>query len=180
MTPERDHILDEWLVMQAQTGDMKAYSILVKRWHPKMLSHAYRMTQDTEVAKDITQETWKAITSRLRSLKSPGAFRVWVYRIISNKAADWIKTRQKERALIRESDELQVAEETDSNVNSIRVALNELPEESKLMLTMFYLDGHSVKAISEILNISEGTVKSRLFYSRKKLKEKFTHLNSEK
>lgn len=179
MNPEHDHILDEWLVLQAQDGDMKAYSILIKRWHPKMLSHAYRMTQDAEVAKDITQETWKAITTKLRSLKSPQAFKVWVYRIISNKSADWIKARQKERALIRDHETMVSESEASEGVSDIRKALNDLPEESKLVLTMFYLDGHSVKAISEILNISEGTVKSRLFYSRQKLKEKFTNINSE-
>lgn len=180
MIPDSDHILDEWLVLQAQDGDMKAFSILIKRWHPKMLSHAYRMTQDSEVAKDITQETWKAITTKLGSLKSPQAFKVWVYRIISNKSADWIKARQKERIMISENEHYVSNADTGDQVNNIKVALNELPEENKLVLTMFYLDGYSVKAISEILNLSEGTVKSRLFYSRQKLKEKFTNINSEK
>lgn len=179
MTPDRDHILDEWLVLQAQGGDTKAYSILIKRWHPKMLRHAFRMTQDTEVAKDITQETWKAITSKLDSLKSPAAFKVWVYRIISNKSADWIKTRQKERELIRENEVIDSEEENLASTDNIRLALNELPPENKLVLTMFYVDGHSVKTIAEILGLSEGTIKSRLFYSRKKLKEKFENINSE-
>lgn len=179
MIPDQDHILDEWLVLQAQDGDMKAYSILIKRWHPKMLNHAYRMTKDAEVAKDITQEAWKAITAKLQSLRSPAAFKVWVYRIISNKSADWIKERQKERDLIQHKEELIDHQEPLDNLDKIKRALNELPEESKLMLTMFYLDGHSVRAISEILNLSEGTVKSRLFYSRKKLKEKFMNEISE-
>ena len=178
MNPEHDHILDEWLVLQAQGGDMKAYSILIKRWYPKMLSHAYRMTRDAEIAKDITQETWKAITTRLRSLKSPSAFKVWVYRIISNKSADWIRSQQKERTVLREN-QPELVTEAGEEISNIRKALNELPEDSKLVLTMFYLDGQSVKAISEILNLSEGTVKSRLFYSRQKLKEKFMNINSE-
>ena len=179
MNDERNNILDEWLVMQAQDGDMKAFSILIKRWHPKMLSHAYRMTKDSEVAKDIAQESWKVITAKLGKLKSPRAFKVWVYRIINNKSADWIKTRQKEREMISDN---QVTESDDDNlagVDNIRRALNELPPENKLVLTMFYVDCHSVREISQILNLSEGTVKSRLFYSRKKLKEKFENINSE-
>ena len=144
-----------------------------------MLNHAYRMTQDIEVAKDITQETWKAITAKLRSLKSPGAFKVWVYRIISNKSADWIKARQKEREMLKYSTQEETNEDTEDNILKVRSALNKLKEDSKLILTMFYVDGHSVKEISEILNLSAGTVKSRLFYSRKKLKEKFTTIISE-
>ena len=180
MNPEHNNILDEWLVMQAQDGDMKAYSILIKRWHPKMLSHAYRMTKDSEVAKDIAQESWRVITSKLGNLKSPRAFKVWVYRIISNKSADWIKERQKERALIQEQDVVEVADDSGENLITMKQALNELPADSKLILTMFYMDRHSVREIGEILGLSPGTVKSRLFYSRKKLKEKFENINSER
>ena len=179
MNPDHDNILDEWLILQAQDGDMKAFSVLIKRWHPKMLRHAFRMTQDSEVAKDITQEAWKAITAKLPKLKSPRAFKVWSYRIISNKSADWIKQKQKERSVNYE-DLDQNNSETLNNVGLIRQALNVLPPDTRLLLTMFYVDNNSVKMISEIMNLSEGTVKSRLFYARKKLKEKFENLNSRK
>ena len=143
-----------------------------------MLSHAYRMTKDSEVAKDIAQESWKVITSKLGNLRSPRAFKVWVYRIISNKAADWIKARQKERTLIQEQVEVEVVDDSGENLITMKQALNELPAGSKLILTMFYMDKHSVREIGEILGLSSGTVKSRLFYSRKKLKEKFENINS--
>ena len=177
MIPEHDHILDEYLVLQAQGGDMKAYSILIKRWHPKLLRHAYRMTNDFEVARDITQDAWNTVTTKLQALNSPGAFKVWVYRIVSNKAADWIKLKQKERTVYQEASRIENSPEQNEEPGDIRKALNELPAESKLMLTMFYVDGNSVKTIAELLNLSEGTVKSRLFYSRKKLKEKYKNLN---
>lgn len=177
MDRDHDHILDEWLVLQTQDGDMKAYSILIKRWHPKMIRHAYRLTNDLEVAKDITQDSWNAITEKIRTLRSPTAFRVWVYRIISNKSADWIRNKQKERTAIYDQEVVQEWNNEEDQVTEIKRALNELPADNKLILTMFYVDGNSVKTIAELLNISEGTVKSRLFYSRKKLKERYENLN---
>jgi RNA polymerase sigma-70 factor (ECF subfamily) len=89
---------------------------------------------------------------------------------------NWIKEQQKQRALKLEREEFVTQEEQSEeleNVELIKRALNELPVNSKTILSMFYIDNHSVKEISEILSLSAGTVKSRLFYARKMLKEKF-------
>ena len=175
MKIEQEHIFNELLVMRTQNGDMEAFSLLVKRWHPALLRQAYRLTRDEEAALDVAQEVWKAIANGIYKLKSPAAFSTWSYKIVSNKAANWIKDQQKLRSLKNEHEVVIVEDqdETSDNVELIRKALNELPIKSKTILSMFYIDNHSVKKISEILSLSEGTVKSRLFYARKMLKEKF-------
>ena len=173
---KQEHILDELLVMRTQNGDMKAFSLLVKRWQPALLRQAYRLTRDDEAALDVAQETWRAIASGIYRLKSPAAFKTWSFRIVSNKSINWIKAQQRQRALMLASDEFVAeAEESDEseNVELIKRALNELPVKSKTILSMFYIDNHSVKEISKILSLSDGTVKSRLFYARKILKEEF-------
>ena len=176
MKIEQQHILDELLVMRTQNGDMKAFSLLVKRWQPVLLRQAYRLTRDDEAALDVAQETWRAIAKGIYRLESPTAFKTWSFRIVSNKSVNWIKEQQKQRALKLESDELVTQEEQSEeleNVELIKRALNELPVKSKTILSMFYVDNHSVKEISQILSLSDGTVKSRLFYARKMLKEEF-------
>ena len=176
MKIEQEHILDELLVMRTQNGDMKAFSLLVKRWQPTLLRQAYRLTRDDEAALDVAQETWRAIAKGIYRLNSPAAFKTWSFRIVSNKSVNWIKEQQKQRALKVESDVLVTQEEQSEeleNVELIKRALNELPVNSKTILSMFYIDNHSVREISQILSLSDGTVKSRLFYARKMLKEKF-------
>lgn len=173
---KQEHILDELLVLRTQNGDMKAFSLLVKRWQPALLRQAYRLTRDDDAALDIAQDTWHAIAMGIHKLKSPQAFKTWSFRVVSNKSVNWIKDRQKQRTLQGESESGIILAEQDSsskNVELIRRALNELPIKSKTILSMFYIDNHSVKEISEILSLSDGTVKSRLFYARKMLKEKF-------
>jgi RNA polymerase sigma-70 factor, ECF subfamily len=176
MKLEKEHILDELLVMRTQNGDMKAFSLLVKRWQPVLLRQAYRLTRDDDAALDAAQEAWRAIAKGIYKLKSPAAFKTWSFRIVSNKSVNWIKEQQKRRALKLASEEFVVQEaQSDEweNVELIKRALNELPVKSKTILSMFYVDNHSVKEISQILLLSDGTVKSRLFYARKKLKEEF-------
>ena len=177
MKIEKEHILDELLVMRTQNGDMKAFSLLIKRWQPTLITQAYRLTRNDDAALDVAQETWQAIAKGIYQLKSPGAFKTWSYRIVSNKSANWIKDQQKQRALqVANESEISIEDHVDNsdNVELVRRALNELPVKSKTILSMFYIDNHSVKEISQILSLSAGTVKSRLFYARKMLKEKFT------
>jgi len=173
---KQEHILDELLVMRTQNGDMKAFSLLVKRWQPAILRQAYRLTRNDEAALDVAQDTWQAIARGISRLKSPLAFKTWSFRIVSNKSANWIKDQQKQRSIQDESEgQVSPTEEESSleNIELIRRALNELPVNSKTILSMFYVDNYSVKEIAHILSLSEGTVKSRLFYARKMLKEKF-------
>ena len=177
----KEHILDELLVLQIQDGDMEAFSLLVKRWQPAILRQSYRLIRDHEAAHDVAQEAWQAIAKGIYKLKAPGAFKTWMFRIVSNKSANWIKDQQKQRQLIHETDVELVSpattEET-TDVDIIKHALNQLPAKSRTILSMFYLDKSSVKDIAEIMSLSEGTVKSRLFYARKMLKEKFEEIKS--
>lgn len=175
MKIKEEHILDELLVMRTQNGDMKAFSLLVKRWQPALLRQAYRLTRNDEAALDVAQDTWQAIARGIYKLKSPQAFKTWSFRIVSNKSVNWIKYQQKQRTLQQDSESQMYADEQDNsleNVALIRRALNGLPVKSRTILSMFYIDNHSVKEIAEVLSLSDGTVKSRLFYARKMLKEK--------
>jgi RNA polymerase sigma-70 factor (ECF subfamily) len=175
------HIFDELLVIKAQQGDMEAFSLLVKRWHPALLKQAYRLTRNDEASLDVVQESWHAIAKGMGSLNNPAAFKTWAYRIVSNKSANWIKEQQKRRANENEYDVIEDAvSELDNSQNQIRKALARLPLETRALLSMFYIESHSVKEISRILGVNEGTVKSRLFYARKTLKEEFENLNKER
>ncbi len=163
--------------MRTQNGDMEAFSLLVKRWQPALLKQAYRLTRDDEAALDAAQETWRAIAQGIYKLKSPGAFKTWSLRIVSNKSVNWINEQQKQRQVI-EHDQIEFITQDEpnddaENIELIKKALNELPAKSKTILSMFYVDSYSVREIADVLSLSEGTVKSRLFYARKMLKEKF-------
>lgn len=171
-----DNILDELLVLRSQNHDMEAFSLLVKRFQPALLRHAFRMTRNDDAALDIAQESWYAIAKGIARLKSPDAFRAWALKIVGNKSANWIKQEQRKRKLSVDS-KIFLAAETQKHdsepIAIIKAAMISLSVKNKTILSMFYVDNYSVKEIAESLSISSGTVKSRLFYARKTLKEKY-------
>lgn len=178
MNNRSDKILDELLVLQAQDGDNESLAILVKRWHKKLVAYCYKQTNDLEVSKDLVQESWQAIIKGIRKLKDPAKFRVWAFRIVHNKVVSWIREIQKERVMEQEAiNESEISIEEEPDFGPIRRAVNQLPENQKTILTLFYHHNYSVQEIAEILKLSNGTVKSRLFYARQKVKEYYQTIN---
>ncbi len=183
---ETGRVFDELLVIQSQSGDEKAMSLLVKRWNTKMLRQAYILTDNRDAIKDIVQESWHTIVKNLTNLRDPSRFGVWVYRIVRGKSVDWIRRNQKCRKYQKQQivNEVEKAhqglrESVDSidSVESLREAMKKLPGSERFILSLHYLDGYSVREISDAVNIPPGTVKSRLFHARKHLGKFFDELN---
>jgi RNA polymerase sigma-70 factor (ECF subfamily) len=166
-------LLDEYLVVQSQMGDSEAFARLARRWHPRLLRHAYHFTQDADAALDVTQESWLAAVRGLRSLKDPARFRAWILRIVANKARDWIRREQSRRVAARRVEPPEVEDgpnPTSEAVRRVRDGLRRLEPDQRLVLTCYYLEEMSVREIADALSIPEGTVKSRLFHARRALK----------
>ncbi len=167
-------LVDEYLVVQCQLGDAGAFTRLVRRWHPKLLRHAHRLTQDPDAARDVTQESWVAVVRSLATLRDPARFRGWVLRIVANKSRDWIRREQARRlAATRAAAPARVdsgpRSEPDA-VQSVRSGLLRLAPNQRLVLTWFYLEDMSIREIARTLSIPEGTVKSRLHHARNALR----------
>ncbi len=171
----RQDVLDELLVLQTQGGDVASLDTLARRWHPKLLRHATRLTGEAEAGADVAQEAWVAIVRGLRRLQDPARFRAWAYRIVTRKSSDWIRSRvRRRRRDDRAAAEAAPAAVPPSNpsaeVGWLRQAIAELAADRQVLLAMFYVEGMTVPEISEALSIPRGTVKSRLFHTRNALK----------
>lgn len=166
-------ILDEYLVIESRLGDARAFSRLVRRWHPQLVRHAYRFTRDMDAARDVTQEGWLVIMRGLRSLRDPARFRAWAFRIVANKAHDWVRrelARRRATAMVETSSTSSELALAGSGVRRLRAGLARLEPGHRMILTRFYLEEMSVHGIAESLGIPIGTVKSRLFYARNALR----------
>jgi len=177
MNKNTDKILDELLVLQYRTGKQNALALLAKRWNQKIIRQAYWHTQNFEASKDIAQESWLVIVKGLNGLREPQRFGMWALSITSKKAIDWIRMNQRERKHENTKKEAQEEfsssykdEHKEEKINAVQLAMKDLPDEQRIVLSLFYLEEYSLKEISKIMNIPIGTVKSRLFNSREKLK----------
>ncbi len=177
MNRDADDILNELLVLRAQSGDSEAVRILVHRWHPKLIRHARKLTECDEAAADVVQEGWIAIFRGLRGLKDPAIFRGWAYRIVHHKSVDWIRSQTRRRKLNKVAREQIVSPaaperpDTSNNVETLRTAIGHLTAEQQLLLRMFYNDQMPLKEIAIVLAVPIGTLKFRLFSLRKQLKQ---------
>lgn len=179
MTRSPNQILDELLVLKCQDGDITAFKSLVSRWHNRLRRHAWYLTQDWEAAGDIVQDAWLDIIRTIRRLKDPSSFRNWAYRIVGNKATDWVRRKQRQRTLWTEiahqkesAGDSTAQQENKSHVQSIiQQGIKALSTSSQQILSMKYMDHMSTQEISQALGIPVGTVKSRLHHAREQLKQ---------
>ncbi len=166
-----EQLVDEILVMDCQSGSVKALDILVSRWQKRLWCYAYNLTGNSEAAWDITQESWLGIIKGLRKLHDPAKFRSWAYRITTNKSIDWMKKSKSVKQIsIEEIEEQQSSRGKDIGVKEL---LEKLDIRKKVVISLYYFEQLSVPEISAALKIPKGTVKSRLHSARKELKERW-------
>ncbi len=183
---KKQNEIDSQLVLAFQSGDTKALAILVERWHKRFCERAYWLVKDADVAKDIAQESWTVIMGKIKTLENPKSFGGWALRIVCNKALDWLNSSSRMQKHL-----IQIKEEKRSNLVENEVddrtmlkaemlkAIKTLPIHQQMVIRLFYMQGYSLKDISETLDISVGTAKSRLFHARETLKKLLKHYNYE-
>lgn len=173
---KKDSQIDAELVKAYQAGDQKAIAKLVKRWHLIFCKKAYWILKDANLSKDIAQVSWQTIIDRLHTLQKPSSFKSWALRIVYSKSLDALRELSKKRSKETEFGVSQVliTEEYYEHIElkeALLKAVRQLPKQQQNVIKLFYIEDYSLKEISNILNISEGTTKSRLFHAREKLKK---------
>jgi len=172
---QHERITDELLVLRCQEGDAAAFDQLVARWQERLWRHAWRLTGSEDAAWDVLQETWIGVSRDIRRLNDAAAFGAWVYRITSNKCRDWVRRqsrrRRAEAAYSEEARDMQLeAAHQHEQAATLRDALAQFPKRDRAILTLHYNERFSVGQIADILQVPPGTVKSRLFYARQRLR----------
>ncbi|MEM9142097.1 MAG: sigma-70 family RNA polymerase sigma factor [Bacteroidota bacterium] len=171
---DSQRVFDGFLVLQYRSGDKGAMGLLVKRHHLAFCRHSWGYTRDMEASKDIVQDCWRIILKKQNGLKNPNAFSSWALRIVTRKTLDYLNRRRRDRqhleALQKEAVVSQDQEGPATETELLRKAIWRLPPNQQRVLRLFYVQGYALREVSDILGVSVGTVKSRLFHAREKLK----------
>lgn len=174
MAEPNEQIIDEILVLDCQSGHAEALDLLVERWQRRLWRYACRLTGNAEAAWEVTQESWLGIVRGIRRLHDPARFRPWAYRIVTNKANDWVR-RRKGRVHVEPSETIDPPARDELPAHEVaadlEVILRRLPERSRTVLTLYYLEEFDLAEISGILRVPTGTVKSRLHHARAEFKQ---------
>ena len=175
---------EQHLVAQAQEGSDEAFRILVERHMKQAYNVAYRFVGSHDVAEDVAQEAFVRAHASLGSFRGEAEFGTWLYRITMNIALNHAKhMRRSEQRMEPMTLAATVAagdHEQTHNLDRrghIERALHELPTLQRAVVILRHLDGLSTKQVSNILNCSEGTVKTHLFRGLNKLRKRLAFLN---
>ncbi len=165
----------EWIALRCQSGDMSAFEDLVAIMERPLLYYATTLTGSQDVGLDVLQDVWIKVLHGIRKLKDPGSLRSWLYAITHGVAVDRIRRNtSRERAEQVELEDFQEAEEPLFAVEeaaAIHLALSQISLTHREVLVLHFLEDMPIAEIAVVVECSEGTVKSRLHYAKRAMKE---------
>jgi len=153
----------------ARQGDKEAFVFLIRAVQQSLFVIGRSIVKTDEDCADAIQETIAKAFSNVHTLKEPTYFKTWIIRILINECNRIIK--KKKRVSLVPYDMRKTSYKGDFEQIELFEVIDELDEQLQTIVTLFYIEDLSVKEISRVLEVSEGTVKSRLFRARRQLSE---------
>jgi len=172
---DTESLSDEQLMQRIAQGNERAFEVLYSRYARLIYSYFLRMLKkDKELASDFTQEIFTKVYRHAQNFDSNKSFKTWIYSIANNQCKnEYAKMKVRSEAILDipiSTTEDRIAQVDKKTFHSaLQKALSELDEPKRSVFEMRYLLELTNSEIAETLGISEGTVKSRLFYAIKEL-----------
>ncbi|HEY4786002.1 MAG TPA: RNA polymerase sigma factor [Bacteroidales bacterium] len=178
-----DHT-DEQLVQLMRTGNSEAFNQLYSRYNQRLLYYFYRMLGNSEEkARDFLQDIFIKLIDKADTFDITKRFSTWIFSIAHNMCKNEYRRMEVrinsafealDNVYCEQEDLAEDIEVTDLEqfIRDLFEELDDFDEIHKTVFILHYREDFSLKEIGQILDISEGTVKSRLFYTRKRLSER--------
>ncbi|MDK2777663.1 MAG: RNA polymerase sigma factor RpoE [Pseudomonadota bacterium] len=183
---------DRQLVARVQKGDQRAFDLLVIKYQHRILALVSRYISDFAEAQDVTQEAFIKAYRALPSFRGESQFYTWMYRIAVNTAKNYLVSRGRktptrdidlddaeffaDEAKMKDIETPDGLLQRDQLKKVVFDAIDALPEELRMAVTLRELDGLSYEEIAEVMDCPIGTVRSRIFRAREAIDKKMQPL----
>jgi RNA polymerase sigma-70 factor (ECF subfamily) len=184
--------LDQSLVLRVQQGDKSAFDLLVLKYQHRIMHLVNRYVKDPSEAQDVAQDTFIKAYRALADFRGESAFYTWLYRIAINTAKNYLLSRSRRHfdneidvqdaeqvenaAQLKDMDTPENLLMNEQIVKVIKEAIEKLPEEMRIAITLREFEGMSYEEIAEAMDCPIGTVRSRIFRAREAIDEKLQPL----
>lgn len=184
-------LADTQFIENLKAGDPAAFDQLVNRYSSDIYALLARLTEDTEEAKDLTQETFLRVLRNIKSFRGEADIKTWLFRIAINESRNrrrWWMRRKKnvtvsleaetetlglnERIASPNSENPEMAAINHERGQAIRQALQELPQNYREVIVLRDIEGLTYEEIASALQANVGTIKSRIARGRDELRRK--------
>jgi RNA polymerase sigma factor (sigma-70 family) len=177
---------DQQLVARTQEGEAAAFDQLVVKYTPRLYGLVYNMTSNHEDTNDLLQDVFAKAYKAIRGFRGKSSFYTWIHSIAVNMTLNFLKKRGRRYHLSLDDVDASIQNDKEfleltatsspvreADLSELQRRLNEammkLSDEHRAVVTMFHIQGMPHAEISKILGVSEGTVRSRLFYANRQL-----------
>jgi len=184
--------IDQELVVRVQRGDKRAFDILVRKYQHKIVQLIVRYIKDQNEAQDVAQESFIKAYRALPKFRGDSAFYTWLYRIAINTAKNHLVARSRRSAdteidaqdaeqyehavRLKEQDTPEHILLSEEIAQTIKTAIDELPEELRVAISLREFEGMSYEEIAQTMDCPVGTVRSRIFRAREAIDKKLNPL----
>jgi RNA polymerase sigma-70 factor (ECF subfamily) len=171
----------EEIVHRCRDGEKTAFEELFEMYQPRLKYYVRRLDSGGISIDDTLQDIWLTVFKKIHELKDAQVFTVWLYRIARNKVYD--EFRNKDRfARLPEEDEIPVSGSAEptfdiNDAEKLHAALNKLKLYHREVLTLSFIEQMPYQSIADVVGCSIGTVRSRIFYAKKSLREEMERQN---
>ena len=165
------------LVLAMQGGEKRAFTLLYRHFHTDLRRFAAYLLANPAAAEDVVQNVWLKISQRIDRLQDPAVFTSWLYRAVRWEVKDYQK--QAAQRLTEPFTDLHDAtvKQPEAPDNELARAIASLPPDVREVVQLYYLHELALQQIALVLEIPEGTVKSRLHRARNVLHQTLTKEN---
>jgi RNA polymerase sigma-70 factor, ECF subfamily len=173
---EKEAIYCELLVLRCRRGQKDALEEVVRTWERRLFYYVRRLVGDEQEAWQILQDTWLKVLRGIGSLREPRNLPAWLYGIARNTAFSHLRARHAEESLLTSQADAADAAQTGPDLEfedaeRVQYGLGRISLEHRDVLTLFFLQDLSIEQIAGVVNVPEGTVKSRIYHAKRALKK---------
>lgn len=177
------------MISKVLKGDTSAFSHFVSAYQDMAFTIAFRICKNRQDAEDIVQESFVRAFRNLHTFQLSSKFSTWFYRIVYNTSINMIHSsvykmefaeyeQTSGKDIYSDLNPIENLEQTEKKT-TINKILDKMPNDEALVLSLFYLEEHSIKDIALILSLTESNIKVRLHRARKRFSEVMSSLQLE-